>query len=225
VAREELATYLNSLKDFDPRMLSVPGQTAFWLNVYNACVLRDVPELLGARNVRVTKSFFERQRIAIAAYTWSLDDIEHGLLRSAPKYGRLTEWISKSDSRFAFAPPAFDERVHFAMYTACRSSPPLRVFHDKSLDEELETAARDYIKRTVHVKADGSILQVPKLFQWYAADFGDSAGVLHFVLQRVEDDDASAAIDRRNGKVQLEYSAFDWTLNIAATNAGPLNPT
>jgi hypothetical protein len=204
--RDELAASLASLERFDPKMLSIPGQTAFWLNAYNACVLRDPAEL-------GVEGFFERRRVRIAGHDWSLDDIEHGLLRgNVPKYGSLRAPMRKTDPRLAFVPVAYDERMHFAMYSACRSSPPLRVLHGGGLDAELEAAARDYVRATVRVKDEGARLKVPRIFHWYADDFGGEGGVLEFVVARL--DEASVElIDRRRGSVRLKYHDFDWTPN------------
>lgn len=204
--RGQLAACLDSLAGFDPKNLRIPAQTAFWLNAYNALVLRDAAEL-GMRD------FFERQRARVAGHAWSLDDIEHGLLRgNVPKYGHLRAPMQRSDPRLAHAPLAFDERIHFALYSACRSSAPLRVLHGESLDAELEAAARDYLRATVRVKDEGARVKVPKIFHWYADDFGGESGALEFVVARL--DEASVeVIDRRQGSVRLKYYEFDWTLN------------
>jgi hypothetical protein len=204
--RGELASCLAALEGFDPNKLHIPAQTALWLNAYNACVLRDAAEL-------GSESFFERERLRIAGCAWSLDDIEHGLLRgNVPKYGSFGAPMRKSDPRLGYAPLVFDERVHFAMYSGCRSSPPLRVLHGSRLDAELEAAARDYVRSTVRVKDEGARIKVPKLFHWYADDFGGEGGVLEFVVARL--DEASVElVDRRQGSVRLKYHDFDWTLN------------
>lgn len=204
--RGHLAACLAPLAGFDPRKLRIPAQTAFWLNAYNACVLRDAAEI-------GIEGFFEQQRLRIAGHAWSLDDIEHGLLRgNVPKHGRFLAPMKKSDPRLAFVPLAYDERMHFAMYSACRSSPPLRVFHGERLDAELEQATRDYLAATVRVKDEGARIKVPKIFQWYADDFGGDDGVLEFVVARL--DEASVEmVDRRQGSVKLKYLDFDWMLN------------
>jgi hypothetical protein len=204
--RGQLAACLAALAGFDSQRMHVPAQTAFWLNTYNACVLRDAAEL-GAGG------FFERTRVHIAGHGWSLDDIEHGLLRgNVPKYGAFGAPMKKSDPRLAYMPITFDERVHFALFSGCRSSPPLRVLRAQRLDAELEAAARDYVRATVRVKDEGARVKVPKIFQWYADDFGGEDGVLEFVVARL-DDAWVEMIDRRQGSVRLKYLDFDWTLN------------
>ena len=199
-AHGRLAAALAGLAEADPRRMRIPAQVAFWLNVYNAAVLRDLPEFEAGE-------FFSRPRLRIAGHAWSLDDIEHGMLRGN---------LKKSDPRLALAPVTFDERVFFALYRACRSSPPLRVFHAERIEDQLEDAAREFVRATVRVKDEGAKIKVPRLFQWYEDDFGGSEGVLQFVVARL-DDDTVDLIDRRQGRVKLKYLDHDWTLNRLET--------
>jgi hypothetical protein len=199
-AHGRLAAALAGLAETDPRRMRIPAQVAFWLNVYNAAVLRDLPEFEAGE-------FFSRPRLRIAGHAWSLDDIEHGMLRGN---------LKKSDPRLALAPVTFDERVFFALHRACRSSPPLRVFHAERIEDQLEDAAREFVRATVRVKDEGAKIKVPRLFQWYEDDFGGADGVLQFVVARL-DDDTVELIDRRQGRVKLKYLDHDWTLNRLET--------
>jgi hypothetical protein len=202
--------------DFAARRAALPAQTAFWINVFNAAVLRDAAALARAGSVQQVEGFFERPRLKVAGHAFSLDDIEHGLLRgNAPKYAQLGAPMKASDPRLGYAPLAFDERIHFALYSACRSSPPLRVVRGGQLDVELEAAARDYLRATVRLKDDGARIKVPRIFRWYAGDFGGERGVIDFVVARL-DDAAVELIDRRQGNVRLKYLEFDWTLSPRA---------
>jgi hypothetical protein len=194
-----LAACLAALGDADPRKLRIPAQTAFWINLYNACVLRDALEL-------ELDDFFERPRVRVAAHAWSLDDIAHGLLRgNAPRYDGGAP-MKKSDPRLGFTPLTFDERTHFALYSAAPASPPLRVFHGDKLDRELEDATRDYLLANVRVEDElfRAKLRLPRMFDWYADDFGDERGVLEFVLARLEDA-AAELVDRHDGRVKFKY--------------------
>ena len=199
-AHGRLAAALAGLAEADPRRMRIPAQIAFWLNVYNAAVVRDLLEF-------ETGEFFARPRLRIAGHAWSLDDIEHGLLRGD---------LKKSDPRLALAPVTFDERVYFGLHRACRSSPPLRVFHAERIEAQLEDAAREFVRATVRVKDEGAKVKVPRLFQWYSEDFGGADGVLEFVVARL-DDEAVELIDRRQGRVKLKYLDHDWTLNRLET--------
>src|SRR5258708_23577301 len=112
-----LAACVASLTEMDPRKLRIPAQMAFWLNLYNACVLRDALEL-------EVEGFFERPRVRVATHNWSLNDIEHGLLRGNASHSDGGAPMKKGDPRLGFTPLTFDERTHFGLFSAQPWSPP-----------------------------------------------------------------------------------------------------
>lgn len=212
-----LEAALDALADFDPRPLPIPQPIAFWLNAYNAVALLAARACAPGEPINGIEGLFDQRRLAVAGQGFSLDDIEHGLLRgNAPKYGRSSGPLEREDPRLAFTPRLYDERVHFAMFTACRSSPPLRVFGTAPVAEQLEDAVRECVAREVEIAADGASITVPRLFKWYPDDFGGEAGVIDFVLARVDDDALVERVDAQHGAVKLIYRAFDWTLNQRA---------
>src|SRR5882762_4556470 len=82
-----LAACLSELDSFDPKQVRFGAQTAFWLNVFNAGVLRDAAELGLFSSEREREGFFERPRLKVSGHAFSLDDIYHGLLRgNLPKH-------------------------------------------------------------------------------------------------------------------------------------------
>src|SRR2546423_235425 len=60
--QRRLAQCLAALEAFDLKRVRIAAQTAFWLNVFNALVLRDARELAHGRDVREGEAFFERAR-------------------------------------------------------------------------------------------------------------------------------------------------------------------
>src|SRR5678816_3993219 len=121
--------------------------------------------------------------------------------------------MQRDDPRLAYMPLAYDERMHFAMYSVSRSSPPLNAFGAGRLDAELEDATSGYLRRQVRVESEGAIVVLPRLFQWYADDFGGERSALTFALARL-DDEAVDLVDRRRGRVKVRYAEFDWRPNI-----------
>jgi Protein of unknown function, DUF547 len=211
--RGRVAACLAGLDAFDPKGVRIGAQTAFWINVFNAAVVRDAPELELAEGERDFQAFFERKRLKVFGHPFSLDDIYHGLLRgNLPGHGRLRAPMSRDDPRLAYMPIAYDERVHFAMYTATRASPGLRAFDGGKLDVQLEEATAGYIQRMARVERNGALVVAPKLLQWYAKDFGGEHGVLQFVAARLDEEQAEH-VDRNIRNVKLRYAEYDWTLN------------
>ena len=212
--RARLADCLAELEGFDTRRVRIPAQMAFWINVFNAGVLRDAAELQAASGAKVVEAFFERPRLKVGAHRYSLDDIEHGLLRgNVPKQGRKRTPMERGDPRLEYMPIVFDERMHFGLHSACRSSPPLRVFEEGRLDRQLEEAAVDYVRQGARVENRGAVIVLPRLFHWFAEDFGGASGIVEFVVARIDDEATVEMIDRRLGRVKLQYAPFDWTLN------------
>ncbi len=207
--RGHLAVCLARLETFDPKQVRIAAQMAFWINVYNAGLLRDAPELKLDPGERGMEEFFERPRLTILGQPFSLDEIYHGLLRgNMPAHGRLRAPMRRDDPRLAYMPIAFDERLHFALFRASRSSPAFRVFEAGKLDAQLEEAAALYIRRLAQVERDGSVVTVPNWLRWYAEDFGGESAVLEFVLRRLDDASFERA-DRNIGRIKLRYGAFD----------------
>ena len=208
-----LAACLSGLESFDPKRVRLGAQTAFWINVFNAGVLRDAAELDLAAGERDKEVFFERPRLKVFGHWFSLDDIYHGLLRgNLPKRGHLRSPMSRTDPRLSYMPIAFDERMHLAMHTAARSSPALRAFEGGKLDVQLEEAAASYVQRMSRVEREGAQVIAPRLLQWYAKDFGGENAVLEFVLGFLDDASVEQA-DRFRGREKLKFADFDWTLN------------
>ena len=203
-----------ALCDFDCATLGVGQRMPFWLNVYNALVVHAVIARGVGDSVRSVGDFYGESKYQVGEHVFSLDDIEHGLLRAntPPRRGARRP-MRDDDPRQRLAPILFDERVHFAMYSACCSSPALAVFGRGSLEDELESATRSYLGAHVRLANEGATLFVPKMFDWYEADFGGTQGVRAFVIARLERDEDVDAVDRRGGRVALKFQEFDWALN------------
>ena len=88
--------------------------------------------------------------------------------------------MQRGDPRLEYMPIAFDERMHFALYSACRSSPPLRVFDGGKLDRQLEEAAATTCGARCASNDEGAVIVLPRLFRWFAEDFGGESGIARF---------------------------------------------
>lgn len=212
----DLRAAARALADFDSAGLRIGLRLAFWLNVYNALVLHAVVARRALAGVRSVGDFFTASQYVIGGHAFSLDEIEHGLLRvNAPRLAFGAKPLRRDGPRYALAPYMFDERVHFGMYSACRSSPALAVYPAEGLSEALEQATCHHLAAHVRLGADGRTLVVPRLFDWYTRDFGGKRGVLEFVLSRMPGDDIAAAAERHGLSLRLRYAEYDWTLNGA----------
>jgi hypothetical protein len=211
---EALRAAAEALASFECSALGIGQRMPFWLNVYNALVLHAVVARGVSDSVRSVGDFYGESKYDVGGHEFSLDDIEHGLLRAnEPARRGARRPMREDDPRQRVAPILFDERVHFAMYSACRSSPWLETFTEGGLDVQLESATRRYLGAHIRLDPGCKAMRVPKIFDWYESDFGGAEGVLSFVIARLERDEDVEAVDRKGGRVAVKYLEYDWSLN------------
>ena len=180
-----LEAYLKVLSD------NVPGKDtpreqamAFWINAYNAHTIH-----LIVRNYPVSSitkldngKTWEVKRIKMGNKKYSLNQIENEILR----------------------PQFQDARIHFAINCAARSCPPLynHAFTAENLDSTLEDRTVAFLTNEEYNSVTNKRLKISKIFEWYAADFGD---VSKFVTKY--------SGKKTSAKSPIFYLDYDWDLN------------
>lgn len=207
---KDLNIFIRQLKNVSPashpeRFSSPDARMAYWINAYNAFALYAVVEAYPVKSVRDLKFgfgflFFKRTRFVAGGKAYSLDDIEHGILRR----------------RFS------DPRIHFAVNCASTSCPPLQrePFAPERLDEQLEEAARRFIGSQENVWMRGDVLFLSSLFDWYGEDFREwlaqrgtpQPTVVDYVTRYLAEPVAERV---RREKPPVEFYDYNWTLNDA----------
>eukprot|EP01125_Pyxidicula_operculata_P009581 TRINITY_DN3150_c0_g1_i2.p1 TRINITY_DN3150_c0_g1~~TRINITY_DN3150_c0_g1_i2.p1 ORF type:complete len:646 (+),score=135.98 TRINITY_DN3150_c0_g1_i2:256-2193(+) len=106
----------------------------------------------------------------IAGHEFTLNDIEHGVLRSNRKHPKTQKKLFKEDDpRLEFCVKEFDSRIHFSLVTAPKTYPKLHTV--TSLESDLHTSALAAIGDvvfSVHTKT----VSVSPIFKWFFTDFG-----------------------------------------------------
>lgn len=205
---EDYDQYRSDLETLDERTLSAltddePAAKAFWLNCYNALaqvLLREEPSLYDDR-----RQFFSAPRLTVAGTALSLDDVEHGILRSSKwKYGlgyvpRLFVGDFERQHRLSDVDP----RVHFALNCGAASCPPILAYRADSVDDQLETATRSFLEQSATRDREAGAVTVTRLLLYHRGDFGGRSGVYEF-LERY-----GVIADEERPRVR--YDDYDWT--------------
>ena len=197
--RAALSGYIRALEAARPSQLSRPEQFAYWANLYNAVTVDVVLARHPVASIRDIRSEglslkgligpWQTKRVTVEGRRLSLDEIENTVMR-----------------------PTFrDPRVHYALNCASIGCPNLmrRAWSAATLEADLDAAARAYINHPRGVKATAEGLRLSSIYRWYAADFGDAAGLRAHLLRYA--DPALAAQVRANPRV-AGYG-YDWRLN------------
>lgn len=212
---KDLVAAADALPAIDPSTITdIPTCTAFWLNAWNALLVHTLAHARPGESVRSVDGLFTTRAYRVGAYEFTLDDIEHGILRANARRGLAAgRLFARNDPRLELSLPSVAPLVHFGFYTACASSPPLQAFTADTLADRLAKGTRITLDRSVGLR--GRRLYVPRTFSWYQEDFGGHGGVIEFLLRHLPDDARRAALKAGGRGMTLEYLEYDWTLNDA----------
>jgi hypothetical protein len=203
------------LRKFDPAGLASREQElAFWINLYNAIVLHGVIESGIPPSVMRVPGFFKRIAYEVNGMRFSLDGIEHGILRGGRVEGLGVPGKPGRDPRTSYIVRPPEPRIHFALVCASRSCPPLRAYDAERLDDELDSVARSFLNASVGPAQDGAGLKLPAILDWFAEDFGGRKGVLE-LLRRYLDPGPARRLLQSVPSPAFTYAKFDWSLNDA----------
>ncbi|MFC1867539.1 DUF547 domain-containing protein [Thermodesulfobacteriota bacterium] len=204
------------LRAFDAATLSSSNdKKAFWINLYNTIVVHGIVELGITSSVREVSDFFTRIAYRIGAFTFSAEDIEHGILRAnaRPPY-RTFHRFGRGDPRSRFSLGDIDPRIHFALVCGSRSCAPIRFYEADLIDEQLDTAARNFITSSeVLILPENNKIYLSPIFKWYRKDFGTVDKIFHFLLNYLDDDEKSGFLKENMEGIEIEYLFYDWNLN------------
>jgi hypothetical protein len=193
--RDRLLGYLDRLAATDPAGLPRDARLAFYINLYNATMIRAVVERFRVGYGPSADGFavFKERLARVGDAMLSLDEIENRIIR----------------------PDFAEPRIHAALVCAARSCPPLlpRAYRADDLATVLEANMRRFVNDASRNKIDaaGRRLQLSPIFQWYADDFGGRDALAAWVNRYTDIDVAGFEVSF------LEYS---WELNIAPPREG-----
>src|SRR5262249_41550332 len=143
------------------------------------------------------RPIWKRKIGAVGGTEYSLDEIEHGILRKAFK----------------------EPRVHLAIVCASLSCPDLRAepYVAAGLEAQLDEQAAPFLPNPTKGLApgqDGRTARVSVIFRWFAADFAAGGGVAAFVRAKAPPEVRERI--RLLTDAGLGYLDYDWSLNDTA---------
>jgi len=186
------------LSALDAELNTDAKRLTFWINVYNSYFL------LLRRDQGIQRPAIYRARIiTIAGQKFSLDDIEHGILRrfrAKVSLGYLPNpFVRKHLKKLAV--DQLDPRIHFALNCGAKSCPPIYFYKLAHIDKQLDIAQRSFITAETELDHGKKKMTVSKLFLWYQGDFGGKAGVKR-LIQKV--------CKKNMANYSLSYAMYDW---------------
>ena len=158
---------------------------AHWINLYNAFTVKLIVDNMPIASIKDIDEPWKKPFITIGGANYSLDQIEHEILRK----------------NFT------DARIHFALNCASFSCPVLHnaAFRADGLDEKLTKLTVEFLNDINRNQISGPLANVSQIFEWYASDFEAEGGVRAFIAKYRGREIPES--------VKLKYIPYDWKLN------------
>ncbi len=166
---------------------------AFYINAYNANILKQVLDAYPIKSVRDIASLFgvfTQERITVAGEKMSFNHLEKEIIIKGSK----------------------EPRIHFALNCASESCPPLRpqAYTGEKISSEMDQQAATFLNNNplgLRLKDDGKKAEVSEIFKWNEGDFQVAGGVPGFINHYRK---PPLAPDTK-----ITYQNYDWSLNAA----------
>ena len=152
---KRLGVYISQIQKTDVSSLSKNERMPFWINTYNAFMLKFVIDKWPVKSVMdiAGGKVWDQRWIEIKDKKYTLNQIENKIVR-----------------------PMGDARIHFALVCAAKGCPPLRseAYSASKLDAQLNDQGKAFLRVGNGQSFDANKKQaaVSRLFKWYAGDFG-----------------------------------------------------
>ncbi|MBA0717333.1 hypothetical protein Golax_005165 [Gossypium laxum] len=204
----KLKFLLGKLASVNLEGLSHHQKLAFWINTYNSCMMNAILEHGVPELPERVVALMQKATIVVGGHLLNAITIEHFILRlpfhlkfTCPKAAKNDEVKARNIFGLEWSEPL----VAFALACGSWSSPAVRVYTAAHVEEELETAKRDYLQAAVGISRTNK-LTIPKLLDWYLLDFAkDLESLLDWVCLQLPNDVRNEAVKclERNGKETL----------------------
>ncbi len=193
--KAKLNAYTEDLSNNPPQEnWSENEKLAYWMNAYNAFTvklivdnypLESIKDLNPSLTIPTVRSIWTKEWFQIGGEDFSLDRIEHKILRKD-----------------------FEEpRIHFAVNCASFSCPPLRneAFVAERVDQQLDEQARQFINDEVRNNIAKDKVVISKIFQWFTGDFTNDQSLIEFLNKYSK--------VKVSPKADIDHMDYDWALN------------
>lgn len=208
---EETSGFIIQLQQLSMEVLQSTIKTddekkAFWINLYNAytqAALKKNPEQYKNRG-----KFFGNKFIEIAGQTFSLDDIEHGILRRSKIKWSLGHFnkLFPGKTEKALRVDRLDCRLHFALNCGAKSCPPIAFYRPENINQQLDLATKAYLKGEAEYDEATNTVKLPTLMSWFRRDFGGKRKMITLLKQ--------LTIVPQDKTPKIIFKEYDWTLYL-----------
>ncbi|MDG1804579.1 DUF547 domain-containing protein [Flavicella sp.] len=188
--RATLDAYIDYLKETNAEeKWSDHKAKAFYINAYNAYTILLIIDNYPLKSImkinKGGKDAWHQKFVVVGGKTYSLNDIEHEILRK--KYS--------------------DPRIHVGVNCASFSCPPIAnfAFTEANVEAELERLMKKFINDPARNVITAKKITLSKIFEWYKGDFIKNGSLVAYINGYTEVE--------LTKKTKVRYMEYNWNLN------------
>ncbi|XP_050208803.1 uncharacterized protein LOC126659550 [Mercurialis annua] len=168
----KLRALMHTLGKVDLTILTYKQKLAFWINIYNACIMHAFLEHGLPSSHDELLAIMNKGVLNVGGIVLNALAIEHFILRypCETKQGPPDEKEMLLRNAYGLGYP--EPNVTFALCRGTWSSPALRVYTPEEVVNELEKAKVEYLEASVGITSKKKIV-IPKILKWHMKDFAD----------------------------------------------------
>jgi hypothetical protein len=192
INNQKFATYLKAIGNADLNKLTNEDKLTFYINAYNATVIKNVLDHLPINSPMDVDGFFSKIKHTIAGKEITLDELEH-------QYALKIEPVLS----------------HFGLVCAAISCPKLirTAYKSENVFKQLEENGRIYFNDSDKNRLDreNKILYLSEVFKWFKDSFVKKYGSLkETAMHFMNESDAKFL---KENDITIKYMKYNWQLN------------
>jgi hypothetical protein len=205
----DIYEYLAMIEKADITKMAEKDRAAFWINAYNAYVVKLILANSSLEKLSAADPIFE-EKVKIANWRLSLNAIKNRVIRGDLAEGGPVKDLSLTQ---------YNPLILFALCNGTVGSPSLhnQSFTGALLDEELARSAVQFINNPKNISIQDGKLKMSSLFDWYGKDFDPLGGVpavIKTYLDSKQHPDAPQILELLGSSFPGNATFdFNWTLN------------
>ncbi|EER93055.2 uncharacterized protein LOC8059237 isoform X2 [Sorghum bicolor] len=185
----KLREMLEALQQVDVRSLNHQQRLAFWLNIYNTCIMHGILQHGLPSNSDKLLALKNKATINVSGQTFNALVIENFILRQ-PSSVKEEFWkcdvdVEEQAVREVYGLKTSEPNILFALCCGIRSSPALRIYKADRVVMDLEKAKLEYLQASLVVTSTRRLM-IPSLVHSNMHDFAkDMESLLRWICEQL----------------------------------------
>uniref|UniRef100_A0A6J1DF87 Uncharacterized protein LOC111020513 n=1 Tax=Momordica charantia TaxID=3673 RepID=A0A6J1DF87_MOMCH len=169
----KLRALMSNLQRVDLRPLSYQQKLAFWINMYNACIMHGFLQYGVPSSPEKLAALMNKATVNIGGNSINAPAIEHYILKKPGSPNREDEEKERVVGKL-YGLESWEANATFGLCCGTRSSPAVRIYSGEAVAAELERSKLEYLQASVVVTSSRRVA-VPELLVRSLPEFTTTA--------------------------------------------------